>query len=209
MHRCTEARFLSDVKEHSITVIRDDGVNRHLRFRKGTSSIYGFDLITWPGFLCITGDCGTYVFSRLDDMFKFFRYEKGEESSIRINAQYWGEKLQSIGVNSGYREFCEDAFKERVRSYFDDYWEDGDNKEKEACWLKIKSDVLSDYQSGEQRSYEAVRNFEYERFIFQHFFDGGGTEQYTSHYIWCLYAIVWGISKYDDRASDRLRNGQS
>lgn len=27
--------------------------------------------------------------------------------------------------------------------------------------------------------------------------DDGGTEIYTFHYIWCLFAIVWGISQYD------------
>ena len=33
---------------------------------------------------------------------------------------------------------------------------------------------------------------------FTDFFDGGGTTRYNFHYLWCLYAIVWGIQKYDE-----------
>lgn len=60
----TESTFLREVSQHSMTVIRDDGVNRHLRFRRPETNCMGFDLITWAGHLCYTGDMGTYVFSR-------------------------------------------------------------------------------------------------------------------------------------------------
>jgi hypothetical protein len=32
--QCTEDQFLQDAGSHVMTVIRDDGVHRHLRFRK-------------------------------------------------------------------------------------------------------------------------------------------------------------------------------
>ena len=41
--------FAEDVAEHELTVRRDDGLYRHLRFQKPGTWIYGFDLITWPG----------------------------------------------------------------------------------------------------------------------------------------------------------------
>ena len=44
-----EERFLNDVSEHQITVIRDQDTDRHIRFRRPGTSCYGFDLITWPG----------------------------------------------------------------------------------------------------------------------------------------------------------------
>ena len=72
-HECTEQRFLDDVKNHQISIIKDDGLHRFIRFKRPDSTSYWFDLITWPEFLCISGDCGTYVFSRTEDMFKFFR----------------------------------------------------------------------------------------------------------------------------------------
>ena len=58
----TEQEFLNDVRGHAMTILRDDGVHRHLRFKKPGSGTYWFDLITWPGTLCIDGDMGTYVF---------------------------------------------------------------------------------------------------------------------------------------------------
>ena len=50
-------------------------------------------------------------------------------------------------------------------------------------------------------AYRAVSDFSHEIgnrvFEFVDFFDGGGTETYTARYLWCLYAIVWGIQQYD------------
>lgn len=74
--QCTEKRFLGDVAKHQMTILRDDGVNRHVRFKQPNSSNMFFDLITWPGCLCYTGDMGTYVFRRLEDMFEFFRTDR-------------------------------------------------------------------------------------------------------------------------------------
>ena len=73
---CTEQSFLKDVAEHQMTVLRDDGVNRHVQFRRPGTICMGFELITWPGYLCYTGDMGTYVFRRLEDMFEFFRTDR-------------------------------------------------------------------------------------------------------------------------------------
>lgn len=49
--RETEARerFDVDVAEHKMTVLRDEGLYRHLRFQKPGTSCYYFDLVTWPG----------------------------------------------------------------------------------------------------------------------------------------------------------------
>src|ERR1035438_10338294 len=81
--------FLADVAEHAMAVMQDNGVYRHLRFRKPGSSNMWFDLITWPGSLVISGDMGTWAFSRVEDMFAFFRSwdrENANISSTRENA---------------------------------------------------------------------------------------------------------------------------
>ena len=90
-------RFPKDVAEHQMTVLRDDGLYRHVRFlrtavnpetgKREKSSFYWFDLITWPGCLAVNGDCGSFLFSRTDDMFEFFR-------GGQINPQYWAEKVR-------------------------------------------------------------------------------------------------------------------
>ena len=60
-------RFKRDIAEHAVTVIRNDGVNRHIRLSKPGTGCYHFDLVTWPGILCYTGDMGTFVFQRLTE----------------------------------------------------------------------------------------------------------------------------------------------
>ena len=94
-HECTEQMFLDDVKNHQISIIKDDGLHRFIRFKRPDSTSYWFDLITWPGFLCISGDCGTYVFSRTEDMFDFFKmrdgdFNKKKDRLLNINPRYWG-----------------------------------------------------------------------------------------------------------------------
>lgn len=140
---CTEELFLKYIVDHSMEILHDDGNTRHLKFTNSGSSIYGFDLITWPGHLCIAGDNGTYVFADNPDMFEFFRMTNNDfnhflekNTGLSIYPIQWSEKLKSISTETGYKEFEKDTFEK--------------------------------------------------------------TEQFSYHYIWCLYAIVWGIHKYDE-----------
>lgn len=75
--------------DHKLTIMRDDGLYRHLRCQKPGTWVYGFDIVTWPGYLCVCGDIGTWVFSRERDMVQWFERMDG-----RINPDYWSEKLQ-------------------------------------------------------------------------------------------------------------------
>ena len=62
----TVARFQHDIATHQVVILRDDGVYRHIRFKRPTTMCMHFDLVTWPGYLCYSGDMGCFVFSRLD-----------------------------------------------------------------------------------------------------------------------------------------------
>ncbi|SDY37553.1 hypothetical protein [Nitrosomonas sp. Nm58] len=204
-HACTEERFLNDVKDHSMEIIRDDGVHRHIKFSRNGSSVYRLDLITWPGRLCIDGDFGTYVFSRVSDMFDFLRTrpERPEgKKGLFINPSYWGEKLLSIGTNAGYKEFNIELFENAVRHHFDNYiaheLEEGDDDFEAEIWEKIEDQVLSRSRDGEHAACDAINSFNYKGIEFIDFFDGVDCKSYTFDYTWCLYAIVYGISKYDE-----------
>jgi hypothetical protein len=72
---CTEEHFLNDIKKHSMSIRKDEGMYRHLTFTNNDSSFYQFDLITWPGHLTISGDMGTYTFACIPDMFDFFGFQ--------------------------------------------------------------------------------------------------------------------------------------
>ena len=91
-----EQQFIEDTKEHTMDIINDDDINRRIIFSRKGSSAYQYILHTWPGYLMITGDMGTYVFRRIDDMFNFF---STGSPNYKIKPGYWSEKLEAINSN--------------------------------------------------------------------------------------------------------------
>lgn len=191
--------FLRDVANHKLTIINDNGLNRHIRLSYENSSAYYFDIITWNGYLTICGDMGTYVFSRLGNMFEFFRHDISD-TTYTINPSYWGEKLKAVCRDGDYEEFSRDRFKSNVKSYFDISWdEEYIEADKNQCWGEIESAIR--YCEHEYSYYKAINNFEFEysdggKFTFQDFWEYDNKE-YSFHYIWCCYAIVYAIRQYD------------
>lgn len=202
--------FLLDVKDHQMTVLRDEGTYRHVRFKRPGSSCFYFDLITWPGALCYTGDMGTYVFSRLTDMFEFFRTDRqhAKAGELKINPGYWSEKL--VAVDGGRRngsatEFCEEKFATVINEYVAG-WLDGRNvSEKDAEELReAVQDEIIDRIEPQDENYSYRLGHEFHRdvggqeFHFQDLWDHN-FHDYTNHFVWCCYALAWGIQQYDDQ----------
>jgi len=190
MHSFTEGKFLRFVCSNHMEIVFDKGFVRHLRFSLSTGH---FDLITWRGSLCITGDFGTFVFSRCEDMFKFFRSPVTSDE-LHINPSYWYEKCEAVDSNEGALEFNQEHFELLVKDYFDTYFE-GSEKEKRACWQEIEQDVLR--VDTRDEAYAALSDFNYMGFEFSNSWEWN-IMHYTSGFIRCLYAIVWGIKKYDE-----------
>ena len=186
--------FLKNVAKHTMIVELDQGNQRSIFFGQPGSSNQYFRINTWRGHLCISGDMGCFVFSRTDDMFSFFRDEV-----LRINKSYWGEKLQAVSLFGGYKKYCPKEFTKRVTDHFEHHKESAEltDDQSDALWEAIKDCVLVNADDGELYAYHEVTDFEHNGFSFQDFFDGGGTENYSYQYIWCLYAIVWGIQQCD------------
>lgn len=214
---CTEARFLKDAAQHRMEVLRDDGVNRHLRFKNPDCSAYWFDIITWPGTLCIDGDMGTFVFRRLEDMFAFFRTDRkyyedtGRGDRLAINPSYWDEKLRAPKPRDAM-EYSAERFRRYVKEAFDSWVESSQPDEysteaerdefhdaQQALWRALKDDVLSVADDGETRSYDAAREFECAEapgFNLEDCWEWNCRE-FTFDFIWNCYAIAWGIRTYD------------
>lgn len=186
------AQFKKDTADHVMTIIRDTGIDRHIRFRKPGTVCYGFDLITWPGHLCYTGDMGTYVFARTVDMFEFFRIDRKHypNEPLPINAQYWAEKLLAVDRNGMVREFSSDKFAEAVRQ--DSEHADAETKE------RIEAEVLCYSEDGEMAARNAVSEFGGD--LFQDF-NEHDLKEYTHHFLWCCYALTWAIGIYDEAKS--------
>lgn len=182
--------ILRDFQGHTMTVERDDGLHRHLRFRALGTGVYWFDIVTWPGVLTINGDCGTYVFSRLEDMFEFFRQPNGK---ARINPSYWAEKLRATDCHGsrGHVEYSEHKGRIALASEMRALRERG-----------AGNDVVRDLVDAavlDEDSQSLIRS------VSEWCEDGWRVEDfwehrlddYTRRFIWNLHAIVWGIAQYD------------
>jgi len=188
-YKCAKEQFLNNVKNHKIKTIRDDGLYRHIRMTNGSSN-YRYDLITWPGYLCVTGDCGSYLFARIEDMFEFFRNQE-------INPYCWAEKvLAESTCSNGVAEFSVKKFEENVIKYAVGEVEDGIEK------IKIMEEIQPLLEcANEWECAEAMRNFGSDIVDFTDFWECD-CKEYTNQYIWCLYAIVYAIQKYDEFKED-------
>lgn len=186
---CTEDQFLSDVKDHALTIIRDDGVSRHMRFRRPGTMCYGFDIIAWPGYLCYTGDMGCFVFQRVDDMLTFFRGKS--EGPLSINLGYWSEKLEAAQIHGGFEKFSNERFIERV---WEVVAEDEDATDEMRHAIK---DALQ-WCETPQDLHNAIRDFEWNGETYFSDVWEWNCNEYDFRFVWCCYAIVWGIRVYDE-----------
>lgn len=213
-----QAEFEKQVSSHVMEVHRDDGRYRHIRFRKPGTMAYHFDLITWPGYLCLCGDMGNFVFQRLEDMFQFFRADRlKDQSRIYVNLDYWAEKLQAVDGNrhkGSAKEFDEDKFRSTLkRLCLEMLMEAGrggrlDKKERRELWDAVHTDVLDHLEwEGAERAKSAAYEFSWKpyrgygkpepkSYSFQELWEYDFTK-YTYHFQWCCFALAWGIKLYD------------
>jgi hypothetical protein len=179
-------------KDHQLEIIKDDGVYRHIRFGKPDSVIYSYNLITWPGHLCFTGDIGgTFVFSRVEDMFTFFNHDD-------INPSYWSEKVKA-GITE---EFSYKKFEEAVYSYLDN--DEYTDEELEEINADIKDHLLYVDQN-EIRCFDWAMDYSFHFPDGRHFefcdFWENNCREYTFSFIVTCYAIVKAVKEYYDVSS--------
>lgn len=173
-----ESQFPTDIAQHQMTTLRDDGLYRHLRFRRPGTGNMGFDIITWPGYLAYVGDMGSYVFARLEDMFVFFR-------DHNINPSYWAEKVEAAEIRDGIEEYSPDTARAWVKEQLDSY----------VATDEIRAEAANiDFDNGAFRLYDQLDAIEFNGFS-DHW--EADFNEYTFPYIWCCLALVWAIKKYD------------
>lgn len=181
-----------NIENHELSILHNEGLHRYMVFSNKGQNAYRVNITTWPGYLCISGDMGTYVFSRLPDMLSFFN-EDG------INPGYWSEKCVSMDKYSKIEEFSIDKFNSNVLTYLKDFIE-------EDCWNKedldkLSNDIVSelDYLAlrfGTNEEYAfynwaneyGFKNKDDDMFEFIDFWDYDCND-YSYGFIWCCYAI--------------------
>lgn len=190
-------RFAHDVQGHQLTVLLDSGVYRHLRFRQPGTYCYGFDIVTYPGYLCYSGDMGTYVFSRLPDMFEFFRHD-------RPNPDYWAEKCVSKSRHEGLREYSEELGKRAVARVAHEFARSRElvGEDRKAFFGEVREEVWTCTEDHRGLIDAAMRfRFQIGSKLFYPFpdFYEHRMEEWTFHFLWCCHALPWAIAQYDAR----------
>lgn len=183
------AEFAEHVKNHVLTILRDDGVYRHLRFGTPGTNIMRFDVVTWPGFLAYTGDMGCFVFSRVEDMLEFFRHE-------RPNFGYWAEKVRGVD-RAGLREWSAELFRASVSEWVDEQLEGVDHVAAAVARELVEDDVLR-HADDEHEAMEALRAFACDDICFADAWEMHDSfMDWKYNFAWCCYALPWAVKTYD------------
>lgn len=184
-------QLLGSVKGHQMTVLQDQDVYRHLRFKSPANGFYWFDLITWPGYLYVGGDIESWVFSRVPDMFTFFGDRVGQ-----INPGYWSEKLRAPRPDAA-RRYSADVFQRVVMEHFEEYASER-LADADAIRRDLQQEVLDDdWGELQDESYARLRLDRFKSHDF-HFYDTWEWDfsEWDHHFLLSCHAIVWGIAKY-------------
>lgn len=201
--RVIQKQFEDGVADHQMTVLRDEGDYRHLRFCPPGSYNMGFDIVTWPGYLAYTGDMGNCIFSRTRDMLKFFR-RTGDQP---IDFRYWAEKLQGFeGGQSLARHYAPSQLQPKLDEWLKEYAESRELSGAEALALReaIQDQVLDRemVQYSETMAHHYLREFDYKGITLQSFAEELDLKEFDYRFLWCCFALAWAIDRYDKRAAD-------
>ncbi|AQS50762.1 hypothetical protein ACBP93_08375 [Paenalcaligenes hominis] len=197
----TEAEFLKSIAEHEMRVLRDDGVYRHLLFKRAQTQDRYFELITTPGRLFYVGDMGDFAFERDKDMFNFFRTEPSESTQLPINVGYWHENLIMADTQGGSKEFDEVQVKSYVYQCLSDWLEGADSEDAQKIQEEV-TELLEEIglENNEHLILYALSSFDLtigrHRLSFE-LWDAPSFNRPSHHFLWRLYAITWGIRQYD------------
>ena len=195
-------QFARETKDFQLEILRDDGLYRHLSYRRPETGIGRFEIATWPGYLHIDGDWGGFTFARLADMFAFFRMR-----SYGINPDYWQEKITDGRERA--KEYSRDLLERRI-------WEDVRHEYEIRCAPKglakaVQEDLieyLSECLDSQDDAWRAVDNFHHGRFRF-HDVCEWNLATYDHHFLMSCHAIVAIIAAYDAAKAEPSETSQA
>lgn len=194
--RVAEVRghFERDTAEHGMAVEMNEGVHRSLSFRNPRSNAYAFRIVTWPGALAIHGDMGSYVFSRLRDMFEFFRGDQ-------INPSYWAEKVEAADCGSGVMHYCADAARAELADLLSDWIRDESGEALTDAGVALRAGQwIGEHCLEFDRGLDVLVSDLYDAEpspIYVSDLPSTFGKIYSFQYLWCCHAIVWAIARFD------------
>lgn len=193
-------RFKFDVRNHRMTIEQDNGVFRCINFRAPGTSMYQFRLTTWPGHLAISGDLDDFIFTRLRDMFDFFRHAGPEyDKTDYPNYGYWAEKAQAVSRHGGLKCFDVDRYRSAIRSEMSQHLSGLTLSEAKECVLDARIEYLFEGANDTREAIDLAMGWRCpitNRKPFHDFYDNH-LEDYSYGFKFACHAIQWGIKQYD------------
>ena len=193
MYASIRDQFVKDIAQHQIDIQLDQGVFRHVVFKRPNTIHQLFSLTTTPGRLVYGGDMGCFVFERSNDMFAFFRCDM---ERFGPNFGYWHEKLVAVDRHGGSTQPSVDKFRENLERYIEDC-DDLTGAEIGQVREFIDEAVTLFEDECPHDAYVAVGNFELRDDPFFTDFWETSNDDYTMRYLWACHAIQWGVAQYD------------
>lgn len=195
-----------DKTDYQLTEIKADGLYRHYKFHdKNMPENCWFNITTWPYHLVISGDIGTYVFNRIEDMVHFF-------DGDGINPSYWAEKCtaQNTYFGGGVEEFDPEAASEAMSELYDEAVEHvkeefvGEDQEER---LEILAEIRND-------DYPPMKHFEHDHEFYESWYhyaeymyyvadEPPHVTRYTWRYLYCLFAINKACKMINEHESNK------
>lgn len=188
--------FTEHTAEHVMTVLHDDSLYRHLRFRKPGTGIFGFDVVTWPGHIAISGDMGDTTMARIDDMIGFV----AKPGSDRISFGYWAEKI--VANEGPKREWSQRLLEAQLRDSWREQCEergvDHDSDLATRWWDDLTDAILNaycGYGNGDERAQrEALDRFAGDIELYETW--EWDCSDYPFHLYWRMLALRYAANTY-------------
>jgi hypothetical protein len=118
------ARFDVDTANHALTVLRDDGLYRHLHIAAVGDLAWNqwYEIVTYPGTLVYSGDMGTYVFHSpaILDVLTMFDLD-ATVLDPRYLASYLAKKCVAADLE-GITEYSPDLLRQLVEEEAQDWF---------------------------------------------------------------------------------------
>jgi hypothetical protein len=173
-----------DLAQHVITARHVHGLYRHYRCQKPGSWNMAFDVVTWPGSLCYTGDMGDYLFQRTDDMIAFMR-------GSCMSYSYAAEKC--VAHDGRLMEWSEEAFKQTLA----DRLKEGEEGDGNFTVVRNGERVMESIANAIEEIKDAYSNYGSPHDAEKAMYESGlwddmpRCKEYTVHFLWCLHALQW------------------
>jgi hypothetical protein len=193
-------RFARDIDGHTMTVLHDDGLYRHVKFANPKNGAFWFELVTSPGQLAFGGDMDSFVLRRTEDMFEFIR-----RGGPRPDPGYLSQKV--VAGADRTLAWSPEEFRTTALEAIDAAIQDHDLSaaDEAMCRAEFNSEVLDDAVDFAETAIRAADEFEFayghpaaDRRILRlsDVYEWDCTT-WNWAFLWALEAITWGVAQYD------------